>query len=153
MRLAAPAARLSALADRLLLTAPVGTRRRLGPRPPRIAARRPGTIRTRAFSQRRRARQPDRPDGGPKGGFKGFDAGKRIHGRKRHIMTDTDGRLLAVQVHAADIQDRDGAKGVLTLSRRAFPFVERVFADGGYAGRLWGWQAWRRGAPSPAVTD
>ena len=54
-------------------------------------------------------------------------------------MTDTDGRLLAVQVHAADIQDRDGAKGVLTLSRRAFPFVEQVFADGGYAGRLVGW--------------
>ncbi len=54
-------------------------------------------------------------------------------------MTDTDGRLLAVSVHAADIQDRDGAKGVLKLSRRAFPFVERVFADGGYAGRLVAW--------------
>lgn len=54
-------------------------------------------------------------------------------------MTDTDGRLLAVHVHGADIQDRDGAKGVLKLSRRAFPFVERVFADGGYAGRLVRW--------------
>ena len=54
-------------------------------------------------------------------------------------MTDTDGRLLAAQVHAADIQDRDGAKGVLKLSRRAFPFVERVFTDGGYAGHLVGW--------------
>ena len=54
-------------------------------------------------------------------------------------MTDTDGRLLAVEVHAADVQDRDGAKGVLRLSRRAFPFVETVFADGGYAGRLVDW--------------
>jgi transposase len=54
-------------------------------------------------------------------------------------MTDTDGRLLAVGVHAADIQDRDGAKGVLKRSRRPFPFVQTVFADGGYAGRLVKW--------------
>lgn len=54
-------------------------------------------------------------------------------------MTDTDGRLLAVEVHAADIQDRDGAKGVLKRSRARFPFVETVFADGGYAGRLVTW--------------
>jgi hypothetical protein len=54
-------------------------------------------------------------------------------------MTDTDGRLLTVEVHAADIQDRDGAKGVLKRSRRSFPFVETVFADGGYAGRLVKW--------------
>lgn len=84
-------------------------------------------------------RQPDRQDSGSKGGFKGYDAGKRIHGRKRHILTDTNGRLLAVQVHAADIQDRDGAKGVLGRSRARFPFVERVFADGGYAGKLVAW--------------
>ena len=62
-----------------------------------------------------------------------------MHGRKRHILTDTDGRLLAVEVHAADIQDRDGAKGVLKRSRARFPFVERVFADGGYAGHLLEW--------------
>ena len=54
-------------------------------------------------------------------------------------MTDTGGRLLAVQVHAADIQDRDGAKGVLKRSRARFPFVEHVFADGGYAGKLVAW--------------
>ena len=58
---------------------------------------------------------------------------------KRHIMTDTYGRLLTVEVHAADVQDRDSAKGVLRLSRRAFAFVETVFADGGYAGRLVDW--------------
>ena len=54
-------------------------------------------------------------------------------------MTDTGGRLLAVEVHAADIQDRDGAKGVLKRSRARFPFVEHVFADGGYAGKLVAW--------------
>ena len=42
-----------------------------------------------------------------------YDAGKKISGRKRHILTDTDGRLLAVHVHGADIQDRDGGKGAL----------------------------------------
>ena len=54
-------------------------------------------------------------------------------------MTDTDGRLLAVEVHAANIQDRDGAKGVLRRSRTRFPFVKRAYVDGGYAGRLVRW--------------
>lgn len=49
------------------------------------------------------------------------------------------GRLLAVEVHAADVQDRDGAKGVLRRSRCRFPFVEKVYADGGYAIRLVTW--------------
>jgi transposase len=74
-----------------------------------------------------------------KGGSKGYDAGKKIKGRKRHILTDTDGRLLTVEVHGAGIQDRDGAKGVLKRSRARFPFVERAYADGGYAGRIVQW--------------
>ena len=48
-------------------------------------------------------------------------------------------RLLAVHVHSADVQDRDGAKGVLKRSRARYPFVEHAFADGGYAGRLIDW--------------
>ena len=71
--------------------------------------------------------------------MKGFDAGKKVKGRKRHILTDTDGRLLAIEVHGADIQDRDGAKGVLRHSRARFPFVARAYGDGGYAGRLVRW--------------
>jgi transposase len=54
-------------------------------------------------------------------------------------MTDTDGRLLIVRVHSAGIQDRDGGKAVLKASRARYPFVERAFADGGYAGRLVRW--------------
>ena len=54
-------------------------------------------------------------------------------------MTDTDGRLLRVEVHGADVQDRDGARGLLRRSRGLYPFVERVFADGGYAGELVDW--------------
>ncbi len=68
------------------------------------------------------------------GGPRGFDAAKKIKGRKRHAMVDTDGRALVLQTHAADIQDRDGAVPLLKTSRRAFPFVELVFADTAYAG-------------------
>src|SRR3954464_104658 len=78
-------------------------------------------------------------DGRSKGGSKGYDAGKKINGRKRHILTDTDGRLLTVKVHSAGIQDRDGGKTVLKASRARYPFVTRAFADGGYAGRLVRW--------------
>nr|WP_319936814.1 transposase [Limibaculum sediminis] len=62
-----------------------------------------------------------------------------MSGRKQYIMTDTDGRLLDVEVHAADRQDRSGAKGVLRRSRSRFPFVGKVYADGGYARRLVTW--------------
>lgn len=137
--MAAPAALFPTVADSILLPAALGARRGVGAGPPRPRRRGPGAGRTGGLALRRDHRQPDRQDGGSKGGFKGYDAGKKVHGRKRHILTDTDGRLLAVEVHAADIQDRDGAKGVLRRSRRSFPFVETVFADGGYAGRLVDW--------------
>ena len=68
------------------------------------------------------------------GGPRGFDAGKKVKGRKRHIVTDTEGHLLGVQVHAADIQDRDGAVGVIASLRRLYPWLRHLFADGGYAG-------------------
>ena len=55
-------------------------------------------------------------------------------GRKRHVLTDTLGLLLAVLVHPASVQDRDGAESVLREARRLFPFVERVVADAGYQG-------------------
>src|ERR1700674_3247864 len=68
------------------------------------------------------------------GGPRGYDAGKKVNGRKRHIITDTNGHLVGAQVHAADIQDRDGAVGVLASIRYLFPWLRHVFADGGYAG-------------------
>jgi transposase len=69
------------------------------------------------------------------GGPRGFDAGKKVLGRKRHAMVDTDGRPLVLQVHPASVQDRDGAIPLLKASRRSFPFVERVFADAAYAAK------------------
>jgi transposase len=68
------------------------------------------------------------------GGVCGYDAGKKVKGRKRHILTDTCGYLIFILVHAADIQDRDGAVDVLKAIRYRFPWLRHVFADGGYAG-------------------
>lgn len=68
------------------------------------------------------------------GGPRGYDAGKKINGRKRHIVTDTEGHLVGLQVHAADIQDRDGAVSVIAAIRRLYPWLRHLFADGGYAG-------------------
>lgn len=64
----------------------------------------------------------------------GYDAGKRVKGRKRHIMTDTCGYLIALKVHEASVQDRDGAPEVFARLRREAPKLRHVFADGGYAG-------------------
>ena len=68
------------------------------------------------------------------GGPRGYDAGKKIKGRKRHILTDALGLLVTAIVHTADIQDRDGAPDVLTSIRASFPWLRHVFADGGHAG-------------------
>jgi len=76
----------------------------------------------------------------------GYDAGKKIKGRKRHILVDTLGLLLNVVVHPADVQDRDGALPLLRRARRLFPFIERIFADGGYAGQKMALVVWRTGA-------
>ena len=65
----------------------------------------------------------------------GFDAGKRVKGVKCHVLVDTLGLLLSVVVHAANIQDRDGAAPVLDRRTRAlFPFALAIFADAGYRG-------------------
>jgi transposase len=68
------------------------------------------------------------------GGPRGFDAGKKINGRKRHLVTDTQGLPLALAIHPADIQDRDGLALVCVRLRRRFPWLAHLFADGGYRG-------------------
>jgi transposase len=68
------------------------------------------------------------------GGPCGYDAGKKIKGRKRHIVTDTSGHLVGLQVHAADIQDRDGAVALIRSIWRLYPWLRHIFADGAYAG-------------------
>ncbi len=68
------------------------------------------------------------------GGPRGFDAGKKVKGRKRHILTDTGGLLVGAIVHAADVQDRDGAPQLLRSIHAAFPRLRHLFADSAYAG-------------------
>lgn len=68
------------------------------------------------------------------GGIRGFDAGKKIKGRKRHIIVDTLGLMVGLMVHGADVQDRDGAPDLLKSIRHRWPWLLHVFADGGYAG-------------------
>jgi len=68
------------------------------------------------------------------GGPRGFDAAKRIKGRKRHIVTDTEGSLLALLVHTANVQDNHGAVPLLKSARRVFPKLRHIFADRVYRG-------------------
>ena len=70
---------------------------------------------------------------------RGYDAGKKVNGRKRHIAVDTIGLLLPVLVTAAGVQDRDGAKPLLWNLHRAYPKIKLAWADGGYAGKLVSW--------------
>jgi putative transposase len=75
------------------------------------------------------------------GGPRGYDKGKKVQGRKRHLLVDTMGLILAVAVLPADVQDRDGAKAVLGSLKAPFCWVQTVWADGAYAGQLVEWVA------------
>lgn len=75
-----------------------------------------------------------------RGGLRGYDAGKKIKGRKRHILVDTQGLLLALCVHSAEIQDRDGAKLLCQkLSTMLALRLKKLWADGAYRGELIQW--------------
>lgn len=73
------------------------------------------------------------------GGVRGIDGGKKIKGRKRHIVVDTLGLLLTVLVHPANIHDSKGAKQVLETLKGRFPRLKTIFADGGYRGKFKKW--------------
>jgi transposase len=64
----------------------------------------------------------------------GYDAGKKIKGKKRHILVDMLGLLMHVVIHSANVQDRDGGALVLGSMFRRYPFLKKLFADGGYQG-------------------
>ncbi len=70
---------------------------------------------------------------------RGWDAGKKVNGRKRHLAVDTMGLLLVVMVTAAGVQDRDAARALLWRLRGSSRGIRLVWADGGYAGKLVAW--------------
>ena len=76
-------------------------------------------------------------------GERGYDAGKKVNGRKRHILVDTLGLLLAVVVTVASVQDRDGARLLLGNLPGGCKKLRKVWVDGGYGGRLVEWVAER----------
>jgi putative transposase len=112
--------------------------RSLGARGPGIARRRPPYCGAPGNADSGHHRfaigQDDR-----KRGARGYDAGKKIKGRKRHIAVDTQGNLLTTVVHSAGIQDRVGARAVLMRLFRRLDRLTKVFADGGYTGTLIEW--------------
>jgi putative transposase len=74
-------------------------------------------------------------------GVRGYDAGKHINGRKRHVLVDTLGLLLTVVVTTAAVQDRDGARTLLAHLPGACKKLRRIWVDGGYRGHLLDWVA------------
>src|SRR3974390_2868475 len=99
----------------------------------------PGEGGTRGKPHRLRHRQPEREKrrkGGPSIDPHGFDAGKLIKGKKRHILVDMQGLLLHAIVHSAGVQDRDGGIWLLATLFGQFPFLAKLFADSAYAGSI-----------------
>jgi transposase len=72
---------------------------------------------------------------------RGYDAGKNVNGRKRHIVVDTTGLLLAILVTGAHVQDRDGGRTLIWAIRQCFPDIRLIWADSGYQGKLINWAA------------
>ena len=71
----------------------------------------------------------------PQGGPKGYDAGKKVKGRKRHLVTDTLGLVIAVLITAGSVQDRDAALPAMDLAMAKAPGIQMLYVDAGYAGR------------------
>jgi putative transposase len=72
-------------------------------------------------------------------GERGYDAGKKVLGRKRHIAVDVLGMILAIKITSAAVQDRDAAKGLIKLMLSMYHRIQIIWADGGYLGKLVGW--------------
>jgi transposase len=98
----------------------------------------PGESGTRGQSDGRHHRQPERQERRKRGASidpPGYDAGKKIKGKKRHVLVDSQGLLLHALVHAGNIQDRDGGVLVMATLFGLHPFLLKLYADGGYQGQ------------------
>ena len=90
----------------------------------------PGSRDARSKPDRRDHRQPERQERRKRGRRidpSGYDAGKKINGKKRHILVDTQGLVMQAIIHAADVQDRDGGALLMATLFGAFPFLTRLF--------------------------
>ena len=105
-----------------------------------LAGAGPRAAGTSADAERGDPRQPIGQDHG-KGGPRGYDAGKKVSGRKRHLLVDTEGFVLRVRVHPADESDSEGAKPLLAGLAAVFPRLALLWTDGGYKRRFAEWVA------------
>ena len=99
----------------------------------------PRKSRARSEPHRLHHRQPEREKCRKRGACidpHGYDAGKLIKGKKRHVLVDTQGLLLHAIVTAADVQDRDGGLTLLASLFGLFPFLGKLFADSAYQGPI-----------------
>ena len=113
-------------------------RRHTRSHPPCTLCRLPRAGGTRSEPERCHHRQPEREKRRKRGACidpHGYDAGKKIKGKKRHVLVDTLGLLLHAIVHPADIQDREGGILLLATLFGMYPFLQTLFADAGYQGR------------------
>src|SRR5689334_17907038 len=124
-------ARFSALVDGVDLFPHVAQQRHLGAHPYDAPREDPSETGTRADTQCRHHRQPI-GENEPKRGLRGYDGGKKVNGRKRHLLVDTTGLLLQVLVHAANLQDHDGGKLLLAPLKGLFPRLKHIWADSAY---------------------
>src|ERR1700682_2626556 len=117
----------------------VGLGRHARSHPSRALCTMSGVGQPRTQPERRHHRQSKRQERGKRGAWidpHGYDAGKKIKGKKRHILVDTQGLLLHALVHSADIQDRDGGALVMATLFGLHPFLLKLYADGGYQGPI-----------------
>jgi len=116
----------------------------------RLAPRSAGGVGTPAGTERGGPRQSDGEDNG-KRGPRGYDAGKKTTGRKRHALVDTEGLLTELVVHPADVSESAGAKLVLTKAKMAGRALGKIWVDGGYQQGCVAWAEAELGYPLDVV--
>jgi putative transposase len=132
------APRSAPLGDGVVVFPPMARRGPLGGDQHRAAGAGPGAGGTRTDPQCRHSGQPVGQDHG-KRGPRGYDGGKKIDGRKRHILVETEGRLLKARVHPANETDAEGAKALLAGLEQVFLRLALIWIDGGYKRRFVEW--------------
>ncbi len=135
---AGAAGQLSSLAELSPAVSGLARQRPMGADQRRAGAPEPSSPWARHHAYGSRPRFAERQNGA-KRGQRGYDAGKRIKGRKRHIAVDRSGHLLAAVVHGAGARDSAGARLLLPQLAARYPTARTVYADGGYQGKLLDW--------------
>lgn len=138
------------MADRLRLLPALGSRRDVGTDRQRVAARPAGGAGAAGGTERGGAGQPDGQDD-RKRGPRGYDAGKKTTGRKRHALVDTEGFLTELVVHPANVSESAGAKLVLTKAKATGRALAKIWVDGGYQAGMVAWAQAELGYPLEVV--